>query len=212
MKTRLVRAPLILAASLAAAVVASCAPSAPAAPAPGAPVVPTPAVRGAPALAFDTLAVDMGMVPQDQMGVQTFVVMNRGDKSLRVGPVTIDVEQGCPTARTVEQATDVQPGELVLLPIMFSRHTETGPHRLQVKVPSNDPLKPMTALSLRFTVSGDAPPPAAGPRLQVDKDMVDIGTVPSDWPMYEQFTLRNVGTAPLVLDKTPPVVRVEQGC
>lgn len=29
--------------------------------------------------------------------------------------------------------------------------------------------------------------------------------------MYEQFTLRNAGTAPLVLDKTL-AVRVEQGC
>lgn len=211
MKTRYVRAPLILATSLLAAAAVACAPVAPAVPAAAAPQPPTPAVRGAPALAFDTLAVDMGMVPQDQMGVQTFVVMNRGDKPLRVGPVTIDVEQGCATAKTVEQAADVQPGELVLLPIMFSRHTETGPHRLQVKVPSNDPLKPVTALSLRFTVGSGTPPSGAGPRLQVDKDMVDIGTVPSDWPMYEQFTLRNVGTAPLVLDKTP-VVRVEQGC
>ncbi|MEK7873568.1 MAG: DUF1573 domain-containing protein [Chloroflexota bacterium] len=208
MKTRHVRAPLILAASLLAAAAASCAP---AAPAPSAPLPPTPAVRGAPALAFDTLAVDLGMVPQDQMGVQTFVVMNRGDKPLRVGPVTIDVEQGCATSKTVEKTTDVQPGEIILLPILFSRHTETGPHRLLVQVPSNDPAKPMTTLSLRFTVSGGAPPSGAGPRLQVDKDMVDIGTVPSNWPMYEQFTLRNVGTAPLTLDKTP-VVRVEQGC
>ncbi len=208
MKMRHVRAPFVLAASLLAAATASCAPAAPAVTAPR---PPTPAVRGAPALAFDTLAVDMGTVPQDQMGVQTFVVMNRGDRPLHVGPTTIDVEQGCATAKTVEQATDIQPGDLVLLPIIFSRHTETGPHRLRVKVPSNDPLKPMTALSLRFTVSGDAPPPAAGPRLQVDKDMIDIGTVPSDWPMYEQFTLRNVGTAPLVLDKAL-VVRVEEGC
>ena len=202
------RASLVLAASLSAAVAAACAP---AAPAPSAPKPAAPAVRGAPALDFDTRDVDLGMVPQDQMGVQTFVVMNRGDKPLRVGPVTIDVEQGCATSKTVEQATDVQPGDLVLLPIMFSRHTETGPHRLLVQVPSNDPAKPMTTLSLRFTVSGGAPPSGAGPRLQVDKDMVDIGTVPSNWPMYEQFTLRNVGTAPLTLDKTP-VVRVEQGC
>ncbi|MDO8531664.1 MAG: DUF1573 domain-containing protein [Dehalococcoidia bacterium] len=202
------RASLVLAASLSAAVAAACAP---AAPAPSAQKPAAPAVRGAPALDFDTLAVDMGMVPQDQMGVQTFVVMNRGDKPLRVGPVSIDVEQGCATAKTVEKTTDIQPNDAVLLPITFSRHTQLGPHRLLVKVPSNDPAKPMTTLSLRFAVANDAPPSGSGPRLQVDKGIIDVGTVPYDWPMYEQFTLRNVGTSPLVLNKAP-VVRVEQGC
>lgn len=171
------RASLVLAASLSAAVAAACAP---AAPAPSAPQPPTPAVRGAPALAFDTRDVDLGNVSQDQAGTQTFLVMNRGDKPLHVGPVTINVEQGCATAKTVKKATDIQPNDVVLLPITFSRHTQLGPHRLLVQVPSNDPAKPMATLSLRFTVANDAPPSGSGPRLQVDKGVIDIGAVPYD--------------------------------
>ncbi|MBI4307676.1 MAG: DUF1573 domain-containing protein [Chloroflexi bacterium] len=167
--------------------------------------------RGSPVLAFDTLQVDLGTVQRRQEGFQTFLAINRGGSPLRIGPVKVRVEQGCSVAETVTQSTEVQPNEVVALPVKFSQHRELGPHHLLLDVASNDPVRPLTTLSLRFMVTESAAAPANGPRLRVDKDVVDIGKVPHDWPMYEQFTLRNDGSAPLVLQGTP-VVRVEEGC
>ncbi len=163
-----------------------------------------------PALALDKLSVDLGEVSQRQEGFQGFLVINKGDSPLKVGPVTIQVELGCDEAETVKGDTEVQTGEMILLPVKFGPHHEVGPHRILVQLSSNDPVRPLVAVPVSFTVV-EAQQPAGGPRLSVDKESIDIGTVPFDWPLYEQFTLRNVGDAPLVLEGTP-VVRVEEGC
>ncbi len=184
----------------------------------GAPATPTPtatstagATWGAPTLAFDKLQVDLGTVTRDQLGIQTFLVMNRGEGPLQIGPVEIQVEQGCTIAEAVDGVVRLQIGEMALLPIKIGRHQEIGPHRLLVSVSSNDPAMPVATLSVRFNVIEEPPAGGTGPRLRVDKEMIDIGTVPNEWPLYEQFTLRNQGNETLVLDGVPQV-RVEEGC
>jgi len=166
-----------------------------------------------PRLSFDKEQAYLGTVPRDQWGVLTFLALNRGDAPLKLGPVEITAQQGCPAATTVEGAIEVAPGDMVLLPVRFNQHQVVGPHRLALRVPSNDPLRRVTTLTIRFTVAGDSssPPEAAGPRLQVDKELVDGGQVPYDHPLYESFLLRNNGDAPLVLQGRP-TLRVLEGC
>ena len=90
-------------------------------------------------------------------------------------------------------------------------HRDLGPHRYSLTLESNDPARARKTLSVRFSVTEPSASRMAGPDLVVDKSIIDIGDVPYDWPMYEQFTLRNAGDQPLVLEGAP-VVRVEQGC
>lgn len=180
----------------------------------GARPTPTPTPRvssGVPVLAFDKRQVDLGTVTRDQQGAATFLVMNRGDRPLQVGPVTVQVEQGGEIAESVKENVHVGPGEVFLLPIKLGDHPQLGPYHLLVNVASNDPATPTATLSVDFNVVEAPPPPGTGPRLRVDKEMIDIGPVPYDWPLYEVFTLRNDGDAPLVL-QGKPVVRVEEGC
>ncbi|MBF8267417.1 MAG: hypothetical protein HW388_925 [Dehalococcoidia bacterium] len=178
----------------------------------GSPATPTIAsTHGAPSLAMDTLQVNLGTVARSQEGMATFLVINQGGMPLQVEGVSIQVEQGCDIAETIEEGYEIQPGEIALLPVTLGKHRELGPHRLLVNVTSNDPLRRVTTASLRFVVVEDEASSGTGPRLRVDKEMIDIGTVPNDWPMYERFTLRNDGDAPLVLEGDL-MVRVEEGC
>lgn len=165
----------------------------------------------APVLAFDKLDVDLGTVTRDQEGIQTFLVMNRGDGPLELGPVDIVAEQGCSEAEVMDGKSNVQPGGNVLLPIHLGPHNELGPHRILMKVPSNDPNRPLTTLSISFRVEEGQSAEQTGPSLRVDKEMIDIGAVPYDWPLYEQFTLRNAGNEPLMLNGYA-LVRVSEGC
>lgn len=215
---------LLLALSLGCAPAEQVEPSLAAAPSPGAAseaelrltetdqTAPSPgAASEAPALALDKLGVDLGTVARDQQGTVTFLVMNRGKSLLRVEPPTISAEEGCTVAETAKEGATIQPGEVVVLPIKLGQHQRLGPHRLTVGLASNDPLLPVATASVRFAVAEAGAAEGKGPRLQVDKEVVDIGTVPFDWPLYEQFTLRNVGDAPLVLEGATQV-RVEKGC
>ncbi len=56
-----------------------------------------------------------------------------------------------------------------------------------------------------------AAPPRGGPRLVVDRDLIDFGTVPFDHVVQARFHVRNVGDQPLRLAEDPKVVAVE-GC
>ncbi len=174
--------------------------------------IPTVAVnQTGPIIAFDKLGVDLGTLAQDSETVQTFLVLNKGDSLLQVGPIKIEALQGGDAAKTVTGNAGVKPGDIVGLPITIGPHQDLGTHRLLVSVESNDPDSPVATVSLRFTVVEQPPAPGPGPRLRVDKEMIDIGVVPYDWPLYERFTLRNDGDAPLVLEGEP-VVRIEAGC
>lgn len=167
--------------------------------------------QAGPAIAFDKLGVDLGTLAQDSEAVQTFLVINKGDSLLQVGPVKIEALQGGDALRTATGSTGVKPGSVLLLPVTIGPHQELGPHRLLVSVESNDPDRPVATVSLHYTVAREETAPVAGPRLRVDRETVDAGIIPYDWPLYERFILYNDGDAPLVIEG-PPVVRVEEGC
>ncbi|MBI4338250.1 MAG: DUF1573 domain-containing protein [Chloroflexi bacterium] len=210
MKSRVVKALLALAVAVLAALAAACTSGPPPSATPPS-VRAEDLVRGAPAITFDKLQVDLGTVPQDQQGVETFLVVNRGEKPLQISSVDVETQQGCEGASTATRDLKIDSGKVAVLPIKLGQHQELGPHRLAVHVQSDDPTRPVADLSMRFTVVAGATSQERGPRLRVDKETIDVGVVPYDWPMYEQFTLRNDGDAPLVLEGVP-LVRVEQGC
>ena len=160
---------------------------------------------------FDKRDVNIGVVPRDQEGIQTFMVLNRGGKPLMVGPATVHVEQGCDAVELDADTTTVQPLNATFLSLQFGKHRQTGPHVVRVDVPSSDLAAPSTSLFVRFDVQEEVPPAVGGPHLSVDKTAIDTGAVPFDWPAYEQFTLRNTGDAALVLEGVP-TVRVVRGC
>jgi hypothetical protein len=56
-----------------------------------------------------------------------------------------------------------------------------------------------------------APEYRGGPRLRVDRDYVDLGTVRFDSFVTARFSLRNVGDQPLSISANPKVDAVE-GC
>lgn len=165
------------------------------------------------ALAFDKTAVNLGTVYRNQEGVQTFLVMNWSANPLQVGPTNVLVEQGCSESVEVlgPGVSTVPPKEAAILPVKLGQHRQLGPHHVVLTTPSTDPSLPSATLRMSFNVVEEPAAEGTGPRLRVDKEAIDIGKVPFDWPLYEQFTLRNDGDALLTLD-IPPSPRVEQGC
>jgi len=157
--------------------------------------------------------VNLGTVYRNQEGVQTFLVMNWSANPLQVGPASVQVEQGCSEAVEMLEpgVSTVPPRKAAILPVKLGQHRQLGPHRVVLTIPSTDPSRPSAALRLSFNVVEEPALEGTGPRLRVDKEVIDIGRVPFDWPLYEQFTLRNDGDALLILE-IPPSPRVEQGC
>jgi hypothetical protein len=162
-------------------------------------------------LAFDTTHVSLGNVEQDSKGTVTFLAINYGALPIKVGPVNIVALQGGDTGSSLQDTVSVSANGVYAIPIQVGPYKQLGPHTMQVTVTSNDPKAQTTTLTVDFTVVEGPARQAKGPRLRVDKQLIDIGNVPYDWPLYEQFTLRNDGDAPLVLAGTP-TIRVELGC
>ena len=164
-----------------------------------------------PAASFDKLNVELGTVNRTQDGVEAFLAINHTDAPLRFGPVTVVAEEGCSQVGPDVTTGEIPPHSVAKIGLRFGKHDVLGPHRIRANVPFDDPDKTVGPLSVSFTVKEDPLSPGAGPRLNVDKHEVNTGAVPLDWPLYQQFTLRNDGDAPLILTGDP-VLRVEQGC
>ena len=164
-----------------------------------------------PRLAFDKEAVEVGGVVEGREALQTFLAFNRGDEPLRLEPPELTALNGTDLVESVTEEIVIPPGEAAPLPIRLVAIGATGPHEIAVTVPSNDPRRASTGLSIRFDVSEATVGTEAGPRLTVDKKSVDIGTVPYDWPLFEQFIVHNSGDEALVLDGQPSV-RTLEGC
>ncbi len=164
-----------------------------------------------PALAFDKTLVKLGAMEQDSQAVVTFLAINYGAVPINVGPVAMTAVQGDVAGKSLQEAIRVDPQAVYPVQVRIGPFNELGPHKIQAKVSSTDPMARSSTLTIDLTVVEAPPPPAKGPRLRVDKQLIDSGIVPLDWPAYEQFTLRNDGDAPLVLKGTP-VLRVELGC
>jgi hypothetical protein len=66
-------------------------------------------------------------------------------------------------------------------------------------------------LVAREVSAGQPAQSRGGPRLAVDKDLIDFGAVRYNQLVEARFTLKNVGDQPLQLPASPPVEVVE-GC
>jgi hypothetical protein len=69
----------------------------------------------------------------------------------------------------------------------------------------------MGTLLPREAATGQAAQFRGGPRLAVDKDLIDFGAVRYNQFVEARFQLKNVGDQPLQLPASPPVEVVE-GC
>ncbi|MBI4310570.1 MAG: hypothetical protein HY681_02220 [Chloroflexi bacterium] len=161
-------------------------------------------------LVFDKRTVHLGNIEQDAQGVATFMALNYGAMPVDVGPSNVKVLQGADGASALQGSLSVLPQEASLVPVNIGPFSRLGPHRFQLDVASSDPGAKNTTLYVDFNVVEGLEPASGGPRLRIDKQSIDGGNVPYDWPLYEQFTLRNDGDAPLALGGA--AVRVEAGC
>ncbi|MBI4339561.1 MAG: hypothetical protein HY680_06365 [Chloroflexi bacterium] len=180
-------------------------------PAGGASTTTTTTSRKGAALAFDKTRVNLGNVEQDSQGVATFLAINYGALPISLGPVEVVSAPAEASGKSFQVAVSLGPTKVYPVPIALGPFTQLGPHRVQAKLASSDPKAPATTLTVDYMVVEGPAQVAKGPRLRLDKQFIDIGEVPYDWPLYEQFTLRNDGDAALVLAGTPSL-RTELGC
>lgn len=164
-----------------------------------------------PIVAFDKESVELRSVPLDMDALATFLVINRGDAPLRLGKPQVGAGGGGEARVSPEAEFEVAPGRAELLTVNVGRQAEEGLHTFDVTVPTNDPRRPAARLSVHARVMKAPADAGPGPRLRVDKEMVFTGTVPYDWPLYEQFVLYNDGDERLVIEPDPQV-RTEEGC
>ena len=165
-----------------------------------------------PIIAFDKESVELRSVPLDMDALATFLVINRGDAPLRLGQPQVGAGIGGEAGGVGPEAKfEVAPGRAELLTVNVGRQSEEGLHTFAVTVPTNDPRRPAARLSVHARVMKAPADAGPGPRLRLDKEMIFTGTVPYDWPLYEQFVLYNDGDELLVIESEPHV-RVEEGC
>ena len=170
-----------------------------------------PKVGVGPIVAFDKESVELRSVPLGVDAMATFLVINRGDAPLRLGKAQVGGDVGGQARPGLEFVTEVPPGRSELLTVHMGGRSEEGLHTVPVTVPTNDPRRPAARLAVNLRVGSGGAGPGPGPRLRIDKEIVFTGTVPYDWPLYEQFVLYNEGDEPLVIQHEPQV-RTEQGC
>ncbi len=65
--------------------------------------------------------------------------------------------------------------------------------------------------TLQYSVAGEPVPHRAGPRLAVDRELIDFGVVRYNQFVEARFRLKNVGDQPLRLPASPPL-EVAEGC
>ncbi len=202
--------PLVVSVAAVLALAASAACGAPASDEPAFSAQVTPTGAG-PIVAFDKESVELRSVPLDMDALATFLVINRGDAPLRLGKPQVDTGTGGQARVGPEATLEVAPGRAELLTVNVGRQGEEGLHTFTVTVPTNDPGRPVARLSVNAHVTKAPADAGPGPRLRVDKEMIFIGTVPYDWPLYEQFVLYNDGDELLVIEPKPQI-RTEEGC
>ena len=87
----------------------------------------------------DAQSVDLGVVPFEQLGTQTFLLSNPGKAAVSLGAPSLRVEEGCDHLPTVTGPAQVGADEAGLVIVRFHGHAQPGPHRVVVEVPGSDP-------------------------------------------------------------------------
>ncbi len=107
---------------------------------------------GAPRIALETSALELGEMPNGEIAEREVVVRNDGDAPLVVESVTTSC--GCTTA-AVEPST-IAPGERGVLRIAFDSGAHgpdlRGPLMREVTLVSNDPAQPEATVEVTATI------------------------------------------------------------
>lgn len=93
---------------------------------------------------------------------------------------------------------------------------EAKPRRWRLRIPGAIGVAVMTCVAMWMAVlpDGATGEPAlhrAGPRLAVDRELIDLGAVRYNQFVEAHFRLKNVGDQPLRLPASPPL-EVAEGC
>lgn len=163
-------------------------------------------------IVFDKQSVTIDGVMEGQEVTQTFLVMNRTLRPVIVKSVEVLDASECDEVLVPQSTFVVPPEGISVLSVRMRGHeASASPHTVSLALKTMDGGDTEDRLAITFRQVTAALEVQSGPRLGVDRNTVDIGDIPYDWPMHEKFVLFNYGDQPLQLDGVP-LVRVLEGC
>ncbi len=143
---------------------------------------------------------------------QTFLLVNRGDQASIVSDVSLLDSSECDQVELPRSPFFVPPGDSLLMSVKMKPHSASEtPHNIQIGMKTQEGGDELTKLSINIESIAPAKLSSTGPRLGIDRTSIDIGKIPYNWPMHEQFELFNYGDEPLRFDGTP-LIRILEGC
>ena len=145
----------------------------------------------APAISVQQTAVDFGTIDAGQTGEQTITIQNTGTASLEITGMESDV----PGLSFSPSTFTVEPGGSQIVTVTLPNATE-GEISGSITISSNDPDPDRAKQTLSVSVIVQ-PPPA--PAISVQQTAVDFGTIEFAQTVQRTITIRNTGTADLVI-------------
>lgn len=151
------------------------------------PVVPDndPAAKGMPKIELQTAHFDMGVVPGNEIAVQSMKIYNRGTAPLKIDRVQTSC--GCTTG---EMELNLIPpnGEARLIIHVDPKKIPGFQTTKVLTIHNSDPLNPRPQIDVTTTVA---------PEMEVDPDVVDFGSIPRGEGFKRTIRIRQLQDAPL---------------
>jgi hypothetical protein len=118
----------------------------------------------APVLRVEVAEVDLGAMPPNTIASRSLRLWNAGARPLRI----VEVRTSCGCTEAKLENSLLRPGESTTLSATIKSRNLRGPGQVTIEVCSNDPLRPVTRLTLRFTTGEDA---------YVEPSVIDFGNI-----------------------------------
>lgn len=144
-----------------------------------------PGSKGMPKIELQTTHYDMGVVPGNEIAVQSMKVYNRGTASLTINRVQTSC--GC-TNGEMEQSTIPPNGEARLIIHVDPKKIPGFQTTKVLTLHTNDPLNPHISVDVTTTVA---------PEMEVEPDVVDFGSIARGEGFKQTIRIRQLQDAPL---------------
>ncbi|MEW6378285.1 MAG: DUF1573 domain-containing protein [bacterium] len=140
---------------------------------------PAPAAA-APRIAFSNASFDFGQIYQNKAVTHVFTFQNTGDQALNIEQVKTSC--GC-TAAVLSQKT-INPGETGQIKVTFNSAHRKGKQQKVIYVHSNDPVNPITQITIEALVKVD---------LEATPANVYFNRAAKDQDATQEVVLKNIG-------------------
>lgn len=147
-----------------------------------------------PNIQFEELVYDFGNARQQEIVVHEFKFKNAGDATL----VISKVKPSCAYRATLLSASDVPPGGEGVIKAEFPTKLWRWERTVNIQVHSNDPLRPISILTLQGTVAG---------RLSVSPNYVYLGDISGQETIKKTIEIFDPGHGKLRIKKVTSTSR-----